>query len=127
MNARFVLRVTAPIIAVSLLLLAVRVGAAWQVQRWQKAVSHDLRVRVSGVRAAEELEILVREARTRLEQFLSTADRKYLAQVPELRAETERWLGEAERAGVTPHERQLTARVRQGLRRFWDELAQITG
>src|SRR5689334_15174885 len=109
MNARLTLRVTAPVVAISLLLLAVGVGAAWQVQRLQKSVSHDLRVRVSGVRAAEELEILVREARTRLDHFVLTADRKDLDKVFQLRPETERWLSEAERAGVTPHEQQLLA------------------
>jgi signal transduction histidine kinase len=125
MNARLITRLTAPVIAISLLLLAVGVGAAWEVHRWQKAVSHDLRVRVSGVRAAEELEILVREARTRLDHFLIVGDPKYLGEVPELRAETEHWLGEAERWGVTRHERALLARVRKGQQRFWSDLERI--
>jgi signal transduction histidine kinase len=122
MNARLIIRMTAPIVAISLLLLAVAVGSAWHVQRWQKAVNRDLRVTVSGLRAAEELEILVREARTRLDHFLITSDRKYLAQVPDLHAETEHWLGEAERWGLSPHERQLMTQVRKGHEHFWREL-----
>src|SRR5271154_1992165 len=58
MSSRLIVRVTAPVVAISLLLLAVGIGAAWQVQRWQKRVSQDLRVNVSGMRAGEELEIL---------------------------------------------------------------------
>jgi signal transduction histidine kinase len=126
MNTRFMLRMTAPVMAISLLLLAFGAGAAWYVHRWQNSASRELRDTVAGIRAAEELEILVREARTRLDHYLITDDRAYLRQVPELRAETEHWLGEAERRGVTPHEGQLMARVREGHRVFWDDLERIT-
>jgi two-component system, NtrC family, sensor histidine kinase HydH len=127
MNARFILRMTAPVVAISLLLLAFGVGAAWYVHGWQKTVSRDLRVTVAGIRAGEELEIVVREARTRLDHFLITDDPKYLRSVPELRAETEHWLGEAERWSITPHERQLMIRVREGNQVFWGELEHIAG
>jgi two-component system sensor histidine kinase HydH len=126
MNKRFIFRMTGPVVALGLLLLAVGVGTAWYVQRWQEAVANDLRVNVSGVRAGEELEILVREARTRLDHFLITNDSKYLAQVPELRADIERWLAKAERWGDTPREQQLMARVRLGHQHFWTELERIT-
>jgi two-component system, NtrC family, sensor histidine kinase HydH len=126
MTTRLILRMTAPVVALSLLLLTGGVVTAWFVQRWQKAVTYDLRVNVSGVRAAEELEILVREARTRLDYFLITGDSRYLAQVPELRSETERWLAEAERWADTAREQQLVSRVRQGHRLFWSELERIT-
>jgi signal transduction histidine kinase len=126
MNARLMIRMTAPIVVISLLLLAVGVGTAWHVQHWQGGVSHDLRVNVSAIRAAEELEILVREARTRLDHFLITGDRKYLARVPELRAPTEHWLNEANRWATTPEARERMARVRQSHRRFWKELERVT-
>jgi signal transduction histidine kinase len=126
MSVRLVLRVTAPVVAISLLLLAVAVGAAWYVWDWQKTVSRELRVSVSGLRAAEELEILVREVRTRLDHFLITGDRKYLGRVPDLHEETEHWLGEAERRAATPHERQLMSRARKGHERFWRELERST-
>jgi hypothetical protein len=41
-------------------------------------VSRDWRVTVAGIRAGEELEIVVREARTRLDHFLIACDQKYL-------------------------------------------------
>jgi two-component system, NtrC family, sensor histidine kinase HydH len=126
MTSRFMVRITAPTVAVSLLVLAVGLGTAWYVQHWQSAVSQDLRVNVSGIRAAEELEILVREARTRLDHFLITGDRRYLADVPKLRLLIEQWLGEAELWGITPEEQRLTKRVRSGNERFWDRLEQIT-
>ena len=58
-----------------LLLLAVGVGAAWHVHRMQKTVSTGLRANVSGMRAAEELEILVWQIRTQLDHFLITGER----------------------------------------------------
>jgi len=127
MNRRLVIRMTAPVVAISLLLLALGVGAAWYVASWQKRFSPELQFNVSGIRAGEELEILVREARTRLDHFLITGDRKYLEQVFELRTESERWLGEAERWATTPDEQQRLVRVRRGHERFWSELQRIIG
>jgi signal transduction histidine kinase len=116
---------TAPIVAISLLLLAVGVGAAWYVGSWQQTVSRELRVNASGIRAGEELEILVREARTRLDHFLITGDHKYLDVVFALRPESEHWLDEAQRWAMTPDERRCMARAGRGHKRFWTELQGI--
>jgi len=126
MNTRLIVRVTAPVVAISLLLLAVGIGAAFYVQHWNTTVSEELRVSGHGIRAGEELEILVREARTRLDHFLITGDRSYLTEVPKLRSDTDRWLAEAEFWSVRPDQRQLILRVRQGEQRFWSELERIT-
>jgi two-component system, NtrC family, sensor histidine kinase HydH len=125
MHSHLMVRMTGPIVASSLLLLAIGLGTAWYVQHWQAMVSQELRVNVSGIRAAEELEILVREARTRLDHFLITGDREYLAKVVPLRAPIEHWLGEAEHWGITPNERRLTTRARKGNEQFWAELERI--
>jgi signal transduction histidine kinase len=126
MNTRLVLRMAAPAVAVSLLLLAVGVGTAWQVQRWQKNLSAELRANVSGVRAAEELEIAVRETRARLDRFLITGEKKYLEGAPALRADAGHWLAQAERWSLTPQERDLMTRARKGYQRFLAELDRIT-
>jgi signal transduction histidine kinase len=125
MSARLILRMTAPVVAISLLLLAFGVGAAWYVSSWQKRVARELRLNTSGIRAGEELEILLWEARAGLYQARITGDRAYLKQVLELRPESERWLREAESWEATPREQQLMVRVRQGLRHFWDELERV--
>jgi two-component system sensor histidine kinase HydH len=126
MNARLFVRMTAPVVAISLLLLAVGVGAAWYVHHWQKTLAHEVRDNVKGMRAGEELEIFVRETRTRLDHFLITGDRTYLRQVPELRNEMERWLVQADRWAFTPREEELTSRARKGHERFWSALEQVT-
>jgi signal transduction histidine kinase len=119
------LRLTAPLAVVSLLLLGVGVGAAWYVEQMQRRVSETLLVNVSSMRAAEEVEILIREVRTQFDHFLITGERKSLQPNPTFRAETDRWLTVAERRSVTDHERELTARARRGYQRFLAELDQI--
>jgi signal transduction histidine kinase len=112
---------TAPIMAISVIPLAVGVFTAWHVQRQQKKTSDVLAMDVLSLRAAEELEIGIREVRTQLDRFLLTGDPKYLDEVPALRQETDYWLHEAVRAGITEHEQELMARVQQGYQHFFEE------
>jgi signal transduction histidine kinase len=44
-----------------------------------------------------------------------------------MRPEIDRWLGEAERWALTPHEKTLTGRAREGCQRFFTELEQYAG
>jgi signal transduction histidine kinase len=125
MTSHLMLRITAPIIAICFLLLALGVVAAWQVDAWQKMVAGELRANVSGIRAGEELEILVREARTGLDSYLISANPKSLDEVRELRDKTEQWLAEAERWTKAPEKRHLMERARNGNNRFWNELDRI--
>src|SRR5262245_35183726 len=110
MNTRLVVRMTAPITAISVLLLAIGVVAAWYVHRLQKQTSYVLALNVASVRAAEELEIGVREVRTQLNLFLLTGDPSHLEAVPVLRRQTDHWLAEASRLGATAQEQELIAR-----------------
>jgi signal transduction histidine kinase len=122
MSRRLIVRMTAPTVAISLLLLAVGVLAAWQVHRLQRNISQALLVNVSSMRAAEELEIAVREARTQLDYFLITGDRRYLDAVSPMRREINRWQAETERWAQTSEEMELTGRARDGCQRFFTEL-----
>ena len=125
MNTRLLLRMTAPVMATSFLLLTVGVGAAWYVHRLEKTVAQDIQVNVSSVRAAEALEIHIREIRTQLDRYLLTRDKEYLGEIPSFQAKTERWLTEAERWSMTNRERQLTRWARQGHDRFYREFQQL--
>jgi signal transduction histidine kinase len=126
MNARLLFRLTAPVVAISLLLLAVGLGTILYVLHWQKTLSDEVLSNASAMRAAEELEIFVREARTRLDYFLITREQKYLRRAADLRKETEIWLAEAEQWSFTAEELALTGRARQGHQRFWSELERIS-
>src|SRR4051812_22553088 len=97
MNTRLLMRVTGPVVAVSLFLLALGVVAAWYLHRLQRNLSKVVVEDVASVRAAEELEIGIREVQAQLSSFLITGDRAHLEAVPALRRETDDWLNRAER------------------------------
>ncbi|HXG13189.1 MAG TPA: ATP-binding protein [Gemmataceae bacterium] len=126
MTARLIVRMTAPLLVISGLLLAVGVGTAWYVQRLQKNASEVLTLNVASMRAAEELEIGLREVRNQLDRFLLTRDRKYLERAFALRQETDHWLEEAERLATTPQEARMMAAVKQGYEHLFQELDHIS-
>src|ERR1700738_4927930 len=78
MNRRLLRHFTTSVAPISVLLLAVGVWAAWRVQHLQERVSREVRENVSAMRAAEELEILLREFRTRLEHFKLSGEQHHL-------------------------------------------------
>src|SRR5262249_16443557 len=121
MNTRLMLRMTLPVMAISIIPLAVGIVTAWHVTLLQKTISDVLALNVASLRAAEELEIGTREVQSQLDRFLLTGDRKALDVVPAMREETDHWRREAERAGTTPREKELMARVRQGYEHFYEE------
>jgi signal transduction histidine kinase len=125
MTDRLLLRMTSPLLGISVLLLAVGLGSAWYIERVQQDLSDVLELNVSSMRAAEELELGLGEVRNHLVQYLLTGDRRHLEKVPALRAETDHWLAEAVRTGTTPREQELMARVCGGYDRFFAELERV--
>jgi CHASE3 domain sensor protein len=65
---------TAPVVTVSCLLLLLGVVTAWYVHRLQQNAAETIALNVASIRAAEELEIGLREIRTNLNQFLIHGD-----------------------------------------------------
>jgi signal transduction histidine kinase len=106
------------VVPISVLLLGAGVWAALRVQHLQERASREVRENVSAMRAAEELEILVRDFQNRLEHFRTSGDRRHLAALGAFQEEMDRWLAEIERWSFTPREHQLSARVRNG----WEAL-----
>ena len=84
MVSPLVLRITAPLVIVSLLLLGLGVGAAGYIHHMQRNVSQGLRVNVSSMRAAEEVEILIREMRTQFDRYLLTGEKRDLQVEPDV-------------------------------------------
>ncbi len=119
MKHGLLLRMTAPLVAVSVLLLLLGTVTAWYVHRLQKNAADTLALNVSSIRAAEELEIGLREIRTHINQFLLTGDRQHLAAVPAQRQQTDRWLHEAVQRATTAREQALMAAVQRGYQRFF--------
>lgn len=103
--------VLVPTICLSGLLLAVGVVAAWQLDRIQSAATQTVVLNVSSMRASEELEIAVREVRTRLKDYLLTKDRSHLGELVELRRQVDQWLEESRRLATTPTEQGQIQRI----------------
>lgn len=125
MNRLLTLRLTAPMLIVGVLLLAGCLGAAWYVQEFQRNVSEILALNVASMRAAEELEITLREIRNQLDGYLLSGDAKHLETLPELRRETAYWLGEAEKLATTEREQVLMGEARRGCEHFFKELDEV--
>ncbi|MDA1162840.1 MAG: ATP-binding protein [Planctomycetota bacterium] len=118
---RLLWRIVLPFAAGGLLLLTVGAVAAWYVVRLQESASDILAWNVSSIRAAEELELVIRETRYRLNQYLLTGDPAHLGEAVALRESTEQWIDEAHRLSSMPEEEQLAKQLRAGFRRFLQE------
>jgi len=125
-GSRLMLRIVAPVVGVSGVLLALGAVAAWYVHELQDSSSDILVVNVSSVRAAEEIEIGMREVRTLLNRFLRSGDRKYLEACGPIREETQHWMGEAERLSTTPKETELMTQARRGYERFFRQFDDLS-
>lgn len=122
MSPKFVLRMTAPLVGISLLLLAVGIVAAWYVHRLQKQNSELLARDVASMLAAEDLEIKMREVRSCVSCFLREGRIDYLHQIPPLKEATKQLVGTAKESATTPHEIELLERLERGRVRFFAEL-----
>jgi len=126
MKHKPMMRMTSPILAISVLPLVAGAAIAWQMHQSQKKASAALALDVAGMRAGEEVAIGIRDVRTQLYQFLlAEGDRKHLDAVPALRQDITRWLKEARRAAVTPEEQSFVARAENGYQHFFAKFDRI--
>ena len=121
MQSRIVARLTAPVVAVSGALIVVALGAAWYARDSQRSVSVMLDSHVASVRAAQELEISLREIHVQFDRYLITGERKHLESVPRLRQRAAEALGGADRVATSDQEQALMRRVRKGYDHFFAE------
>ena len=126
MQSRVVARLTAPIVAVSGLLIVIALGAAWYVRDSQRTVSVMLGSQVASMRAAQELEISLREIHIQFDRYLITGDRAHLGSVPRLRQRTADALAVADRVATTEPEQVCMRRVRKGYDHFFAEYDRLT-
>ncbi|HEY2786258.1 MAG TPA: ATP-binding protein [Fimbriiglobus sp.] len=74
---------------------------------------------VDSVRAAQELEISIREIRTQFDRYLITLDKKYLEPVQRMKHRTSDAMQEVERTATTPKEQALINRTKIGYNHFF--------
>ncbi len=126
MTARWITRMTAPLIGVSILLLGLGVGAAWHIHHLQKTSSQSLKENVDSMRAAQQFEESIRAIRAQLDKYLRFGNRRHLDQVHTLRDQTQYYLMDADRAATTEEEKAQIHQVEGGLKRFFEEYDAVT-
>lgn len=115
-----------PTLCLSVLLLAVGILAAWQLDRIQTSASQAVAFNVSSMRASEELEIALREVRSQLNYYLLTKDRTYLSDLGERRSQVSRWMTEARRYATTTVEQDQISRIDVGYQRLSKDFDRLT-
>ncbi|RZA16959.1 MAG: hypothetical protein EOP10_23620, partial [Proteobacteria bacterium] len=111
----------------SALLLLIGSSAAWYVRNLYQDLSSVLESNVTSVRSAEELEITLREVKTRINRFLLDGSREELIQALSLQGETEHWLTVATRLATTDQETKIMTRITKGHLVFFQELKTLMG
>jgi signal transduction histidine kinase len=125
MKTRLLVRMTAPIMALSMIPLAGGVLAAWKVHSSEKEASVALARNVRSMRAAEELVLAIRDVESMLSDFLRTDNHKDLEDIPALLDKIDYWLAEIERTAVTDKEREFLERLQAGYRSFFPEIDRL--
>ena len=118
MSLRLTVRVAAPSIAISLVLLALGTVGGWYVQSLQKSTAALVALDTSTIRAAEQLLFGMNAIRSELMEYLVTGDRSHLESVPQKCQPAEQSLAETERLADDPKEKALAKSIRDGFDRF---------
>lgn len=125
MRDRFLLKIVASIIAISLMVVAIGVIAAWNVQRQQAVNSMLIAREVEGMLAAQAVDVGMREIRHQLNQYVRRGEQRYFDRIQSLHEETAAQLEKAKELARTAEEQELIAVVDRGYRRFWEEFQRI--
>jgi signal transduction histidine kinase len=133
MSLRLTIRMAAPSIAISLLLLTLGSVGGWYVHRLQKSTAALVKgtaalvaLDMSTIRAAEELVFGINEIRAELTGFLLTGNRAHLEAIPAKCSAAEESLAKMERLADDSDEIALAGQIRNGYRSFSAECRQMT-
>ncbi|WP_437202124.1 sensor histidine kinase [Planctomicrobium sp. SH664] len=125
LNARFMLRIVAPTVAISLLLFGLGVAAAWNVQRQQERSSELVALEVHNMVAAQELVLAIPELRHLLQQSLRGDDRQALRRAVEQRVPIEEKLHRIHELSLADDGQENVRRLAQGLTGFFSDLEKV--
>ncbi|WP_063870232.1 sensor histidine kinase [Novipirellula maiorica] len=111
--------------ATGFLLLCLGFSGAWYVLQLQRQNSQILDVNVASIRAAEEMELIVREMRHELGVFLLSLDRDHLVSAVNKQQEATNWLAAASALTGSQEESDCLAEVSEGLDEYFAKLHQL--
>jgi signal transduction histidine kinase len=121
MNQKLLLRVTAPAVAIGLVLFAACLASMRYINRLQSSLADVLAENVTSLRAAQELEIRVRQLRFHSLLYLTDPRPKRLAPIAEDERNFEKALDEVRAASRTQEEQALVRRIDSGYHHYQQE------
>lgn len=127
MNLSILLKIAGPMGALSLLLLAVGVLAARNVEHQQQISTDLIRQEVNGMLVVEELFIVMRDIRYELNLYLRTHDSRHLENVRSLLEKANGPISIAHDAARTGEESQRIRIVESGFQDFVREFERLSG
>jgi two-component system, NtrC family, sensor histidine kinase HydH len=114
MSVRLTIRMAAPSVVISLLLLAVGVLGGWYVHRHETDSVRLLGAHLGAIRAGEEMAINIRDIRFELLEFARGGPASHLDRAAQLDADCVHWLEQSARSAHTEEEAQRVVQVRAG-------------
>ncbi len=126
MSLRLTLRVAAPSIVISLLLLILGGLGGWYVLNLQKRTAALVALDMATMRSVQQLVLSITEARAELAECLATGDRAHLEAISAKSEQTEHWLQATEDLVDDDEEIALTTRIRDGFRQFSAESRELS-
>ncbi len=125
MNVHTPFRIAGPVSAISLLLFIVGVAGAWYVHLSQRRTSDMLDHNVSSIRAAEELELLIRELRTELNRYLLSDDDSHIRKGLAMKKDIDGWTKEVQRCATADDETSLVKEIKKDSEVFFARLSEF--
>lgn len=125
MNRGILIRITAPAVAIGLLLLATCLVSVWYINRLQTDLARVLSRNVANLRYAQELEIRVRQLRFHCFLYLIDPKDERLKPIAEDERGFEGALHNAARSVDTPEEQACVRKIETGYQEYQKELAQL--
>jgi signal transduction histidine kinase len=124
-NRKILLQVAGPTVGVGLLLLAVCLVSAWQINRLQANIAHLLTRNVASLEAAQELEIHLRRLRFHSFIYLLEPTPERQAPIESDQRDFEATLKSVQAIVATDEERALLHKIEAGYRRYLDEMDRL--
>jgi signal transduction histidine kinase len=122
---RFLLRIAGPSLAIGLLLLGTCLASVWYINHLQRDLAKILSENVTSQRAAQNLEIRLRQLRFHGFLYLIDPEPRRLRVMQDDQEKVEKALAVAKRSVYTPEERACVQRIEADYKQYHDEMARL--
>jgi two-component system, NtrC family, sensor histidine kinase HydH len=125
MNRKILIQVTAPAVAIGLLLLGTCIAGAWYINRLQSDMNRVLSQNVRSLEAAQKLEIRVRQLRFHSFRYLVDPQHYSLEPIKVDHIHFEEALEQARQSVYSPEEKTWVEKISQGYQKYHAEMDQL--